>query len=171
MSTVRKRFLLLFAATAALALTSCVTTGGGSVHPYSSLIPHAPAVRGYRQLPVEMTGFRDRAIAHPGGKWTVSFGEQPPLPPVLITTASGKRNRLEEEWYPEEGGADAPSVHAFTKGDETLLILQGTSDLTYEETWITYKGENIAGMRRYAAKGAGMGPDAPGIEPKYKVYP
>ena len=170
-------FLLL---SAPLLPLSCATnnttptttdTSPAAIYPFESVIPHAPKITGYTQVAVKQTAFRDRAILHPTGTWTVSFGAEKSQPPILITTASGKRKIMADEWYPEEGGADAAGVYAFVKGDETLLVFQGTSDFTYEETRVTYKGDTFAGAKRYAIKGAGMGPDAPGIEPKYKTYP
>lgn len=175
-----KRPVLALLAAAPLALTSCPApaTGSGGENPrvfnlgtFHSAVPHAPQLTAYRQLPSRGVAFRDYEIEHPTGKWTVSFDEKEPLPPILVTTASGKMTRLAGEWYPEEGGADSAGTYAFIKGDETIVIFQGTSALTYEEPRLTYKGEDFVSARRYAVKGNGMGEGAPGIEPKYKVYP
>ena len=167
-----------------LFLTSCPATNPVStmgtnakvdrswkVGEYHTIVAHTPKIVGYQQIPSTGVTFRDYTIQHPAGTWKVSFDQKSPLPPILITTASGKIKRLDQDWYPEEGGADAPAVYAFTKGAETLLILQGTSSLTNEETWIKYQGETVTDIRRYASKGDGMGPGMPGVEPKYKEFP
>jgi len=57
------------------------------------------------------------------------------------------------------------------KDEDTWIILEGTSAMTYEETHIRFRGEEMTELRRYAAKGPGMGEGAPGVEPEYKVYP
>ena len=169
---------LLLPSIALLLLGSCANSSSpASDNPraftfgeFSSSVPHAPKLTGYKKLPTRSVAFRDAVIDHPTGKWTVSMDEKGDLP-VLITTASGKTHKLAGKLYPEEGGADAAGVYAFIKGDETVIILQGTSDFTYEETHIRYQGDEFVKARKYAVKGAGMGDDAPGIEPKYRVYP
>lgn len=63
------------------------------------------------------------------------------------------------------------AAFAFVKGGETRIVLQGTSAITCEQTHFRFQGEELVEKRRYASKGGGMGPDAPGVEPKHKVYP
>ncbi|WP_411825318.1 hypothetical protein [Luteolibacter sp. AS25] len=158
----------------AIALSSCAPGPGGgeaviwTVGEYDSLIPHVPGVSGYRQIESEAIGFRKYRLQHPGGRWTVGLDGK--KDPIVITTASGRKTSLPDEWYPEEGGADAATVYGFVKDDETLIVLEGTSDITYEETWIWFLGDKKVDMKRYAAKGPGMGTVA-GVEPKYRVYP
>lgn len=136
---------------------------------YKSLIPHVPGTSGYKPLKSEAIGFREYRVHHPEGLWHVNLdaGE----PPIVVSTASGSNFKLEGEWYPEEGGADAAAVYGFVKGGETLIVLQGTSDFTYEETWVRFADGKMTDVKRYASKGAGMGAGAPGVEPKYRVYP
>lgn len=154
-----------------LSCASDVASSGNHwvVGKYISSISHVPGVAGYTPLKSEGVEFRKYKLTHPAGIWTVVLdaGE----PPIEIRTAKGNVTKLAGEWYPEEGGADSAVVYGFVKGNETLIVLQGTSDLTYEETWIRFDGETKADVKRYAAKGGGMGPEAPGIEPKYRVYP
>lgn len=160
-----------------LSLGACVSdpavTDSGhtawTVPTYESNIPHAPKLDGWKQVKSVGVKFREYEIHHPNGKWIASYED--PKVPLRIVTASGKKHDFAEEWYPEEGGADAATAYGFVKGDETLVVLQGTSDFTYEETHIRFKGDELAETRRYATKGPGMGPEAPGVEPKHKVYP
>jgi len=169
---------LLLPSLAVLLLGSCASTSAPASEnarafnfgEFTSTVPHAPKLTGYKKLPTRSVAFRDAEIDHPTGKWKVSMDEKGDLP-VFITTASGKTHKLAGKLYPEEGGADAAGVYAFAKGDETVIVLQGTSDLTYEETHILYQGDEFIKARKYAVKGAGMGEGAPGIEPKYRVYP
>jgi len=163
-------------------LTSCPAPKPATQEPVSSYRPwkvgeyrpnvdHAPKLVGYRQVQTTGVAFRDYIIDHPKGLWTASLDEKEPLPPILITTFSGSAKRFDGEWYPEEGGADSATVYAFVKGDETLVILQGTSSVVSEETRIKYRGGTVIDTRRFAEKGTGMGPDMPGEEPKYREYP
>lgn len=136
---------------------------------FKSRVPHAPDTEGYKSLKSESVGFREYRLHHPEGLWRVKLdaGE----PPIELTTADGEKFTLDGEWYPEEGGADAAAAYGFVKGGETLIVLQGTSDLTYEETWVKFVGGTMSDVKRYASKGLGMGPGAPGVEPKYRIYP
>ncbi len=142
---------------------------GWTVGKYRTSIAHVPGVSGYTQLKSVGVEFRKYEVHHPGGIWKVVLdgGE----PPIVISPKGGRSISLASEWYPDEGGADAAAVYAFTKGTETLIILQGTSDVTYEETWVRFSGTEMTGVKRYAEKGEGMGPEMPGVEPEYKVYP
>lgn len=137
----------------------------------NSSVPHAPKLKDYRQIPSRSTAMRDAEIDHPAGKWTYHYDVNSEKRPIVITTASGKVQRLAGEYYPEEGGADAAGVYAFVKGTETVIVLQGTSDVTYEETHIHFQGDDFTKARKYAVKGAGMGPEMPGEEPKHRIYP
>ncbi|MFD2257481.1 hypothetical protein ACFSSA_12430 [Luteolibacter algae] len=159
-------------------LTGCVgnesrDSAGGeviwTVGKYESSISHTPSISGYRKLKSEAVEFRKYRVHHPTGLWFVRLDGD--APPIEIKTAKHGSITLSGEWYPEEGGADAAAVYAFVKGSETLIILQGTSDLTYEETWVTIVDGKTTDLKRYAAKGDGMGPEMPGVEPKYRVYP
>lgn len=137
----------------------------------NSNVPHAPKLSGYKQVPSRSTAMRDAEIDHPTGKWTYTYDVKSEKMPIVITTASGKTQRLAGEYYPEEGGADAAGVYAFVKGGETVIVLQGTSDFTYEETHITFQGDTFVRARKYGVKGNGMGSEHPGVAPKYPVYP
>lgn len=138
---------------------------------FKSNVPHAPKLAGYRQVPSRSTAMRDAEIDHPSGKWTYSYDLKNEKRPITITSSSGKTTRLGSDFYPDEGGADAAGVYAFVKGDETVIVLQGTSDVTYEETHIKFKGDAYVDARKYGVKGGGMGPEMPGEAPKYPVYP
>jgi hypothetical protein len=176
--------LFLVAAFAgSFALLSCgPSTTGGSTNAssdprafpfgdFESNVPIAPKLAGYRQVPSRSTAMRDATIDHPDGRWTYSYDVHAERLPILITTASGKSHRVAGEFYPEEGGADAAGVYAFVKGSETIVVLQGTSAMTYEETHVTFQGETLVRARKYAVKGGGMGEGAPGVAPKFPVYP
>jgi hypothetical protein len=163
-------------------LGSCGTTDSASTSPASdprafpfhqldSNVPHAPKLAGYRQVPSRSTAMRDAEIDHPTGKWTYHFDVKSEKLPIVITTSSGKSTRIAAEYYPEEGGADAAGVYAFVKGGETVVVLQGTSDFTYEETHVTFEGDTFVQARKYGVKGGGMGSEHPGVAPKYPVYP
>ena len=136
---------------------------------FSSSIPHAPGLAGYKQLKSEGVEFRKYLVYHPDGIWTVRLDAEPD--PILISTPDKKNFSFKIDWYPEEGGADAAAVYGFTKDDETLIILEGTSAMVYEETRIKFKGGRMTDLRRYAEKGPGMGEGAPGTVPKYKEFP
>lgn len=138
---------------------------------FRSLISHAPDLKGWRQLKSTAVQFREYTIEHPDGEWRVRLDMPSDKRPIRISTASGENHDLAVEWYPEEGGADAAAVLGFVKDDETLVIIQGTSDITYMETRARFRGGKMVDLRRYAAKGGGMGPGMPGKEPAYKVYP
>lgn len=60
---------------------------------------------------------------------------------------------------------------AVDPADETLIVLQGTSSMVYEETRIKFMGDQMTDLRRYAEKGPGMGEGAPGQVPQYREYP
>lgn len=135
---------------------------------FKTTVAHTPKLDGYEQLKSEGVTFRKYHVHHPKGLWVVVMGEN--TPPIEITPAGGETLKLKGEWYPVEGGADAAAVYGFTKGDETLLVLQGTSAITYEETWVKFKDGKMIDLKRYAQKGGGMG-DMPGEEPEYKTYP
>lgn len=164
-----------------IVLSSCATQPSGStsssdsaytawtVGAYRTEIPHAPSVAGWRQVKSVGVKFREYEISTPSGKWILSA--ERPGAAIQIFTPSGKRHDFKDEWYPEEGGADSAAAYGFVKDGETLIVLQGTSALTYEETHFRFQGEELADVRRYASKGAGMGPDAPGVEPHHRVYP
>lgn len=168
-------------------LTSCAPTSGNSTsassggsndnprafpfHEFNSGIDHAPKLTGYRQVPSRSTDMRDAVIEFPGGDWSYSYDVKDSKKPIRITTASGKISRIDGIYYPEEGGADAAGVYGFIKDGETVIVLQGTSDMIYEETHLTFKGDTFVRARKYAVKGGGMGPEMPGREPKYRVYP
>jgi len=140
-----------------------------TVGAYRSSIPHAPKPSGWTQTKTVGVKFREYEASHPQGKWIIT--SERPGAAIQIITHSGKNHGLTDEWYPEEGGADSAAPYVFVKGDETWIILQGTSAMTYEETHIRFKGEEMTELRRNAAKGPGMGEGAPGVEPKHKVYP
>jgi hypothetical protein len=154
-------------------LAGCAADTGGftkwTVGSFRSSVPHAPALGGYTQVKSEGVEFRKYRVHFPEGVWEVALDAGDP--PISIRTQSGKRVSLAAEWYPEEGGADSASVCGFTKGAERLLILQGTSDVTYEETRVKFVGDAMSDVRRYATKGEGMGPEMPGVEPEHLVYP
>lgn len=157
-----------------LCFAGCAVDGGNeevqwTVGNYQSLIPHVPSTSGYKALKSEAIGFREYRVYHPEGLWRVKLdaGE----PPIEVCTARGKSFKLDGEWYPDEGGADAAAVYGFVKGEETLIVLQGTSDITYEETWVKFAGGTMTDVKRYASKGAGMGAEMPGEEPEHRVYP
>lgn len=167
-------------------LPSCAPTSGTSgdssgssndnprafpFHEFNSGVPHAPKLSGYRQVPSRSTDMRDAVIQFPGGDWTYSYDMKDSKKPIRITTASGRISRIDGVYYPEEGGADAAGIYGFIKDGETVIVLQGTSDITYEETHLTFKGDTFLRARKYAVKGGGMGPEMPGREPKYRVYP
>lgn len=136
---------------------------------FRSSIPHAPQLDGYVQAKSEAVEFRKYKVYFPEGVWDVVLDAGDP--PISIRRASGKRSALSGDWYPEEGGADSAAVYGFTKGQERLIIIEGTSALTYEETRVKFMGETMTDLYRYAAKGEGMGPGMPGVEPEYRVYP
>lgn len=140
-----------------------------TVPAFSSSIPHAPKLDGYKQLKSQGVEFRKYRVFHPDGLWTVRLDAEGD--PIVVTMASGKSFSFKSEWYPEEGGADAAAVYGFTKGDETMIILEGTSSMVYEETRIRFIGDQLTDLRRYADKGPGMGEGAPGITPQYREYP
>ena len=158
----------------ALLLAACASEPAGqgdvwTVPDFSSSIPHAPRLHGYTQVKSQAVEFRKYHVFHPDGLWTVRLdGEKDP---IVVTTASGESFSFKGEWYPEEGGADAAAVYGFTKGDETLIILEGTSPMVYEETRIRFSGDRMTDLRRYGAKGPGMGEGAPGREPEHLEYP
>ncbi len=170
----------LWLALVGLSLGACVSAPTGNfdtassytpwtVGTYRSRIPHAPKLDGWKPIKSVAVKFREYEIHHPNGTWVLTC-EDPKIP-IRIITASGRKHDFANEWYPEEGGADAAAAYGFVKGDETLIVFQGTSDITYEETHFRFKGDELTETRRYASKGGGMGPDAPGVEPKHKVYP
>ncbi len=156
-------------------LAGCAQEGGTSgytawtVGEYHPTVAHVPGVSEYTPLISVAVEFRKYEVSHPGGAWEVALDAGDP--PIVINPKRGKQVSLDGEWYPEEGGADASAVYGFVKGNETLIILQGTSDMTNEETWVRFSGTEMSGVKRYASKGGGMGPGAPGVEPEYKVYP
>lgn len=159
----------------ALVLVGCAQESVGGdrdvwvVGKYKTAISHVPDVTGYTRIKSAAVEFRKYEVSHPGGLWIVALdGDDPP---ITITPKGGKKVSLAGEWYPLEGGADAAAVYAFVKGDETLLILQGTSDITSEETWVRFSGTKMTGVKRYAAKGIGMGTAMPGMEPEHKTFP
>lgn len=140
-----------------------------TVPAFSSSIPHAPKLEGYSQLKSQGVEFRKYRVYHPDGLWTVRLDAEGD--PIVVTTASGKTSSFSDEWYPEEGGADSAAVYGFTNGSETLIILEGTSSMVYEETRIEFMGDQMTDLRRYAEKGPGMGEGAPGQVPQYREYP
>lgn len=140
-----------------------------TVGQFRSSIPHAPKPTGWQQVKTVAVKFREYQVSHPIGQWIVTSERAGAA--IQIITHSGRNHGLSNEWYPEEGGADAAAPYVFIKGDETWIILEGTSSMTFQETHIRFKGEEMTGLRRYAAKGPGMGEGAPGVEPKYKVFP
>lgn len=165
------RFLIL---PMALALSACAVDPGDDVGvwtlpAFSSSIPHAPKLDGYTQLKSQAVEFRKYRVFHPDGLWTVRLDAEGD--PIEVKTASGKAFTFKGEWYPEEGGADAAAVYGFAKGDETLIVLEGTSALVYEETRIRFRDGEMTDLRRYAEKGPGMGEGAPGKAPKHREYP
>jgi hypothetical protein len=155
-------------------LASCAAVpaedaGVRTLQNFTTSIPHAPKLDGYKQMKSQAVEFRKYRVFHPDGLWTVRLDAEDD--PIAVTLPSGKSFSFKDEWYPLEGGADATEVYGFTKGDVTLIILEGTSSITYEETRITFTGDQMTEIRRYAEKGEGMGKDAPGEEPKYREYP
>lgn len=136
---------------------------------FRSNISHAPKPSGWTQVKTVAVKFREYEVSHPKGKWIVTA--ERPGAAIQIITHSGRNHGLTNQWFPEEGGADASAPYVFTKADETWIILEGTSSMTHEETHLRFKGEEMTDKRKYAAKGPGMGEDAPGVEPKFKVYP
>jgi hypothetical protein len=155
-------------------LIGCATGSGTSgsgwvVGSFNSSIPHAPKLEGYQQLKSEAVAFRKYKFYGKQGLWTVSLDAGDP--PIQIRIPGGKTVSLESEWYSEEGGADAATVYGFSKGGETLIVIQGTSDITHEETWVKIAGGKITDLHRYATKGGGMGQEMPGVAPEYLVYP
>lgn len=170
----RFRLMKLLVVLAAVVVVGCVVepADDGSiwtVSTFSSSIPHAPELDGYKQLKSQAIEFRKYRVFHPDGLWLVGFDLGTDL--ISVTTASGKVFTFGLEWYPEEGGADAAAVYGFTKAGETLIVIQGTSDLVHEETRIKFVGERMTDLRRFAEKGPGMGEGAPGKTPKYKEFP
>lgn len=158
----------------ALALAGCAVepADDGSVWTvpsFSSAIPHAPKLDGYEPLKSQAVEFRKYRVFHPDGLWTVKLDAEGD--PIRVTMASGKTFSFKGEWYPEEGGADAAAVYGFTQGEETLIILEGTSAMVYEETRIKFVGGRMTDLRRYAETGPGMGEGAPGRVPKHREYP
>jgi len=154
--------------------SSATSTSNPRAFPFYEFKSHvsiAPKLSGYRQISTRSTAMRDAEIDHPTGIWTYRYDVNAKRLPITITTASGKIQRLAGEYYPEEGGADAAGVYAFVNGSETIIVLQSTSDITYEETHIHFQGDVFTKARKYAVKGGGMGPEMPGREPKYPVYP
>ena len=170
---------LLSMIAAVLALAGCATDprewnpdySQWSPGPYRQRIAHTPSVQGWQQVKTTAVQFREYTVAHPAGEWRVRLDMPSQARPIRIFLPSGAHHDLAMEWYPEEGGADAAAVIALVKGDETLIILQGTSDITSMETWAKFKGESLVSLKRYAEKGPGMGPEMPGAEPKHKIYP
>ena len=155
-------------------LAGCATEpgtseGGWVVGKFNSLIQHAPKLEGYQQLKSEAVAFRKYNVHGSQGIWKVSLDAGDP--PIQINIPGGKTVSLESEWYPEEGGADAAAVYGFSKGEETLIVIQGTSDMTYEETRVKIAGGEITDLHRYATKGGGMGAEMPGVAPEHLVYP
>jgi hypothetical protein len=164
--------LAIFLGTLALAGCAAEPADDGSiwtVPAFSSSVPQAPKLEGYKQLKSQGVEFRKYRLFHPDGLWTVRLDAEGD--PIVLTMASGKTFSFKGEWYPEEGGADSAAVYAFTRGDETLIVLQGTSSMVFEETRIKFVGEQMTDLRRYAEKGPGMGEGAPGQVPKYREYP
>jgi hypothetical protein len=139
--------------------------------PYRKSIAHTPSLDGWQQVKSTGVQFREYTVTHPKGEWRVRLDMPSDAKPIRIFLPTGTHHDLAMEWYPEEGGADSASVVGFVKGDETLIILQGTSAVTDMETWAKFSGDSLVSLKRYAAKGPGMGPEMPGEEPKYKVYP
>ncbi|MFM2199833.1 MAG: hypothetical protein RLZZ505_3265 [Verrucomicrobiota bacterium] len=157
-----------------MVLAGCAVTPANdgsiwTVPSFASSIPHAPELHGYKQLKSQGVEFRKYRVFHPDGLWTVRLDAEGD--PIRVIMPSGKTFSFNSEWYPEEGGADSAAVYGFTKGDETLIILEGTSSMVYEETRIRFVGEEMRDLRRYAEKGAGMGEGAPGQVPEFREYP
>lgn len=140
-----------------------------TVPTFSSSVPHAPKLDGYNQLKSQGVKFRKYRVFHPDGLWTVRLDAEGD--PIVVTTAAGKVFTFKGEWYPEEGGADSAAVYGFTKGDETLIVLEGTSSMVHEETRIKFLDDRMTDLRRFAETGPGMGEGASGIVPKFREYP
>lgn len=140
-----------------------------TVGKYRPMGEHTPKLDGYRQVKSEAVEFRKYKVDCPGGAWwvTLDAGEEP----ILVEPKRAERVMLGSDWYQEEGGADAAAVYGFVKGDETVIVIEGTSAITSEETWLWFEKGRLVDKRRYAEKGQGMGPEAPGKEPKYRIYP
>ena len=59
-----------------------------TVPAFSSSIPHAPRLDGYKQLKSQGVEFRKYRVFHPDGLWTVRLDAEGD--PIVVTMASGK---------------------------------------------------------------------------------
>jgi hypothetical protein len=140
--------------------TGCVTT---SPSPRTQeavvVLQEIPAVpEGWVSIPTEDITFRSRVIKHSGGKWTVNFDSDT----IIFVTNRGKQVPVSMEWYPEEGGADAAGCLAYTRGNETLVRLIGSSDFLKEESRFRFEDGILRDVVKYRLPGLGQGPDYPG---------
>ncbi len=112
---------------------------------------------GFVLLSSESTGFRAARIQTPTGPWRVNFDDGI----TKIETSPYVVTKLGREWYPEEGGADAALCRGYQRGIETLVRLEGSSDMVTEETWIFFEGPKLREVVKYSIPGEGLDPAFP----------
>ncbi len=150
--------IALGAATAALLLTGCAGTGSPSRATNEARLEAIPPVpAGFEPLATTSTGFRSARIAHPARTWVVNFDDGI----TKIETSPYVVTKLDPKWYPEEGGADAALCRGYQRGNETLVRMQGSSDMVTEETWILFENAKLREVVKYSILGQGLDPMFP----------
>lgn len=140
-------------------VVSCVpTTPDATV---LEAIPPRPTGSGV--LATTQTSFRSAEVKSEQGTWKVKLFEKDEF---SITTPGGKKYPLNEKWYPEEGGADAAFVKGYQRGDDTWIVLEGSSDFVTQETRFLFHGQDLRSVVMYSLPGLGHGPEYPGKKVK-----
>jgi hypothetical protein len=116
-----------------------------------------PLPEGFVPLPWEATGFRSARIETQYGEWRINFDDGI----TKIETSPYVVTKLGSEWYPQEGGADAALCRGYRRGKETLVRMEGSSDMVTEETRIFFEGSKLREVVKYSIPGKGLHPDFP----------
>lgn len=142
---------------AVLMTAGCGTTGGDTKVDESRLQAIPPVPEGFELLPSERTAFRAARIRTPIGVWRVNFEDGI----IKIETVPYVVPKLDPKWYPREGGADASLCRGYQRGVETMIRLEGSSEVVTEETRVFFDNGKLREVVKYSLPGPGLDPAYP----------
>ena len=126
-------------------LAGCAGGGGRGL----DVIPPVP--EDFEPLSSQATGYRSAKVITPTGRWLINFDDGI----IKISPWDYHVVKLDPRWYPREGASRAALCRGYRRGNETLIRLEGSSEVVTEETRVFFENGQIREVVKYSLPGLG----------------